>query len=696
LGSWHGEPPLFSTGFTRYYSVNLSLPTNKPDMTQALIIRLALPTPLRRLFDYLPPQGVDPKALIPGVRVQVPFQSRVLVGILVDVVATSAVPVAKLKRATALLDDEPILPPDIAQLCQWAADYYHYALGEVLAAALPVALRKGKPASAKMKPLTVSEQQDQQPVMNEGQQKAVDAICAAKKEFRPFLLDGVTGSGKTEVYLRSMTDMLQDGKQVLVLVPEISLTPQTIERFRERFSVPVVALHSGLTELARLKVWLAAKSGEAKIVIGTRSAVFTPFAKLGLIIVDEEHDTSFKQQDRFRYHARDLAVMRASINHIPIVLGSATPSLESLLNVKRERYDYLTLRERAGNAQLPAYEMINLRQSTVEEGLSTQLVKTMRHHLEQGNQVMLFLNRRGYAPVLYCTECTWIAGCRRCDTRMVYHHKPPRLQCHHCDSRSNIPVKCAQCGAESLQPVGIGTQRLEKMLQKNFPDVPIIRVDRDSTQRKGAMQDLLTQIHAEPKAILLGTQMLAKGHHFPNVTLVGVVETDSGLFSADFRAAEQMGQLLLQVSGRAGRAEKPGTVMIQTHHPDHALLRTLIHEGYKPFADALLSEREQALLPPYSYFAVFRAEAYTNDHAQDFLTKLKDMCKSTKDAITVLGPVPALLAKRKGLHCQHLIIKSPQRGTLQRFLKMILQEIEKFPGRQPVKWVLDVDPVEVV
>jgi primosomal protein N' (replication factor Y) len=661
---------------------------------QALILRLALPTPLRRLFDYLPPQDVDIEALIPGVRVKVPFQSRVLVGILVELADSSPIPANKLKPALAVLDSQAILPSDIGQLCQWAAEYYHAALGEVFSAALPVLLRKGKPTEVKTKALGISAEQDTPPNLNAAQQQAITAICGAKNNFQTFLLDGVTGSGKTEVYLQSITDILQTDKQVLVLVPEISLTPQTIARFQARFSVPVVVLHSGMTELARLKIWLSARSGEAKIVIGTRSAIFTPFANLGLIIVDEEHDSSFKQQDRFRYHARDLAIKRASINCIPIVLGSATPSLESLLNVKRKRYDYLELPKRAGDAQLPTYNMIDLKRSSVTEGVSEPLLQAMHQHLAKNNQVMLFLNRRGYAPVLYCTECTWIAGCRRCDTRMVYHHKPPRLQCHHCDAKSNIPVQCAQCGKNTLQPVGIGTQRLEKMLQVQFPDVPLIRVDRDSTQRKGAMQEILTKIHSEPKAILLGTQMLAKGHHFPNVTLVGVVETDTGLFSADFRAAEQMGQLLLQVSGRAGRAEKPGTVMIQTRHPEHVLLQTLIQQGYQSFAQTLLLEREQAMLPPYSYFAVFRAEAYQEEQTNQFLTTLKNMCGTMQEAISVLGPVPAMIAKRKGLHCQHLIIKSEKRSTLQRFLKKILHELEKFPGKTPVKWGLDVDPLE--
>lgn len=659
-----------------------------------MILRLALPTPLRRLFDYLPPQGVDYNSLIPGIRVLVPFQSRTLVGILISIEKNSTVPYEKLKRATEILDMQAILPDDVYKLCQWAADYYHYALGEVLASALPAVLRKGKPAVVKAKPVVATEVTDTPLKLNEAQQNAVSAILSAEYSFKVFLLNGVTGSGKTEVYLQAMAENLKRDQQVLILVPEISLTPQTVERFRARFSVPVVALHSSLSELARLRAWISAKSGEAKIVIGTRSAIFTPFAKLGLIVVDEEHDTSFKQQDRFRYHARDLAIMRASLNHIPIVLGSATPSLETLLNAKRHRYETLSLPLRAGDAQLPQYQLLDLRRAKIEEGFSAELLSRMREHLEQNNQVMLFLNRRGFAPVLYCTQCAWIAECKRCDKRMVYHRSPPRLQCHHCDAHVNIPKCCTQCNEETLQPIGLGTQRLEQTLAKHFPDVPIIRVDRDTTRNKGAMQTLLDQIHAHPKAILIGTQMLAKGHHFPQVTLVGIVDADGGLFSADFRAAEQMGQLLMQVAGRAGRADKPGTVIIQTRHPDHPLLQTLIHQGYQTFAQSLLNERELAVLPPFSYFAIFRAEAYVEQNAQRFLNAIKEMLPAA-ESLTMLGPVSALMAKRKGLHCQHLVVKTNKRSVLQHALKSILQQLETLAASHSVKWVLDVDPVEV-
>jgi len=667
--------------------------------TPSIILRVALPTPLRRQFDYLPPQDVDFTSLVPGMRVVVPFQSRTLTGVLISLEKTSDLPYEKLKQAWSVIDDSPIFTDDVYKLCHWAAEYYHYSLGEVLSSALPSPLRKGKPASVKSKraaTVNLPEPVEAPLILNSDQQQAVNTITAAHECFHVFLLDGITGSGKTEVYLQVITNMLHAGKQILVLVPEISLTPQTIERFRARFRESVVALHSSLTEQERLRTFLMAKEGSASIVIGTRSAIFTPFKNLGLIIVDEEHDSSFKQQDRFRYHARDLAIMRASIKQIPIVLGSATPSLESLLNVKRGRYTTLALKERAGNANLPHYHLLDLRGLTIEQGLSSTLLQMMKTHLDQNNQVMLFLNRRGFAPVLYCTQCAWMAGCKRCDARMVLHqHSSPRLQCHHCDTRSRIPEKCQQCGEATLQPVGLGTQRLEQTLAKIFSDVPIIRVDRDSTRRKGEMQDLLNKIDSEQKAILLGTQMLAKGHHFPNVTLVGILDADSGLFSADFRAAEQMGQLLTQVAGRAGRAEKQGTVAIQTYHPDHPLLQTIIQQGYQTYAQTLLKEREVSIMPPFSYFAVFRAESYVAQHANQFLAAIKSMLPEMVDILTVLGPVPALMARRKGLHCQHLLIKTNKRSVLQDALKSVLHKLESASVSHSVKWVLDVDPVEI-
>lgn len=665
-------------------------------MNKKPILRIALPTPLRRMFDYLPPGGVDVQNLSPGVRVKVPFQSRSLVGILQAVVDTPSVPVDKLKQATEVLDEVPVLTGEIEKLCHWAADYYHYSLGEVMAAALPVALRKGKDVSSKKKLPPVSDEPDTPPQLNAEQDEALQKITASLDKFKVFLLDGVTGSGKTEVYLQAIAANLAAGKQTLVLIPEISLTPQTINRFRKRFQVPIAALHSSLSDGERLRAWIAARSGEAKIVIGTRSAIFTPFVDLGLIIVDEEHDQSFKQQDRFRYHARDMAVMRANHNKIPIVLGSATPSLESLLNAERGRYEMLKLTIRAGGASMPTFNIIDVRRQRLDNGLSVQLVEAMKKQLAAGNQVMLFLNRRGFAPILFCGECGWIAECKRCDAKLVYHRSPLQLRCHHCDARMSIPKKCPECSDTQIQPVGIGTQRLEDTLLAEFADTEIIRVDRDTTSRKNSLHELLDKVNQDKPAILLGTQMLAKGHHFPQVTLVAVLDADAGLFSADFRAAEQMGQLLMQVSGRAGRAEKEGMVMIQTRFPDHPHFQQLIEQGYPAFAHALLKEREEFLLPPYSYSAVFRAESYSETIAANFLDQLKDLSRSVTESISLMGPVPALMAKKKGMHCQHLVVKADNRGLLQKYLASVLQKLEDMPGKQKVKWVLDVDPIEGV
>jgi primosomal protein N' (replication factor Y) len=345
---------------------------------------------------------------------------------------------------------------------------------------------------------------------------------------------------------------------------------------------------------------------------------------------------------------------------------------------------------------MPEYKVIDLRQHPHTEGISQPLIEAIRMHLAAGNQVMMFLNRRGYAPVLYCSQCAYIAECKRCDARLVYHKNPISLRCHHCDAKHVIPKECPKCHASSMQPVGLGTQRLEQFLLEQFSDIPVIRLDRDNTKKKGELQALLERIHQTGPAILLGTQMLAKGHHFPNVTLVGIIDADSGLFSVDFRAAEQMGQLLEQVAGRAGRADKLGTVMIQTRHPELPSLKLLLEKGYKTFAETLLEERENAALPPYSYLAVLKAEAYKAEAVEKFLNKLKEFCASTFDSVTLLGPVSALIAKKKGLHCQHLLLKADKRGVLQKILQAVLTELDGLSSSSTVKWTLDVDPVDAL
>ena len=671
-------------------------------MNSKKLLNIAVPTPLRQHFDYLAPLDlVDGDLLQPGVRIRVPFGKRESIGILLSLSNETKIPLNKLKPALEVIDSEPIFTQDIMKLCLWAADYYHYPLGEVFSAAMPALLRQGKAALFSKKSRGQLSQNEgwEAPasfVLNADQQAAVTAIQKAKETFQVFLLDGVTGSGKTEVYLQSMTEILRDQKQVLVLVPEIGLTPQTIQHFRERFNLPVIALHSGLSERERLDAWLYAKNGMAKIIIGTRSAIFTPFANLGLIIVDEEHDLSFKQQDGFRYHARDLAVMRAQANRIPIVLGSATPSLESLHNAAQGRFQHLRLLERAGIAKLPVFEIIDIRKKLLDEGLSPALLDAMREHLNRGEQVMLFLNRRGFAPVLMCHACGWMVECKRCDTRMTYHQNPPRLHCHRCEGQRSMIKNCEHCQERQLQPVGLGTERLETVLEKHFSNLSIARIDRDSMQRKGALEALLARVHSGEHHILIGTQMLAKGHHFPNVTLVAIVDTDGGFFSSDFRALERMGQLILQVSGRAGREEKAGKVMIQTHHPHHPLLQTLLTEGYAAFAKNILQERQQTLLPPYSFSVLFRAEAHQLSRAMEFLQEIKNKTKNTKDKMLVSGPVPAPMARKAGYHRSQLFFQAQTRSILQNFLRKILPEIDNIKSKQKVRWSVDVDPLEII
>ena len=435
--------------------------------------------------------------------------------------------------------------------------------------------------------------------LNSAQQEAVDAVRKQIDQFQVFLLDGVTGSGKTEVYLRIVQAVLEHGRQALILVPEIGLTPQLLARFQRRISSPLAVLHSGLSDRERLNAWLAARDNHAQVVIGTRSAIFTPLEQPGVIIIDEEHDSSLKQQEGFRYHSRDLAIIRAREAQIPIILGSATPSLESLHNTHRKRYHNLSLPERVGDAVTPDLQLLDIRNQNMSEGLSAPLLRAMQVHLEAGSQVLLFLNRRGFAPTLICHECGWLKQCRNCDAHMTLHLRRHRLICHHCGVEQAIPQGCAACGSVDLRALGQGTERIERALKKVFPDIGIARIDRDSTRRKGSLQNLLEDIHAGRRRILIGTQMLAKGHHFPDVTLVGIVNADQGLFGADYRAGEHMAQLVLQVAGRAGRAEKPGTVIIQTHHPEHPLLQTLVNHGYAAFAESTLLERKAACLPAF-------------------------------------------------------------------------------------------------
>lgn len=729
-------------------------------MTQK-IIRVAVPSPLQRCFDYtLPNHYAQP--LQAGMRVSVPFGKRKLVGVILDIVEQTDVKPERLRNIYSVLDSEPIFDTKLFELLSWASQYYQYPIGEVFSQALPILLRQGESTtiepdtvwqattaaanavltrSPKQRALLDTVQQHPDGLsehhlrtlgfearlwqqlaakgyiqrivvesaakpsntfhpaphaLNSDQQAAVEAINQANGTFKSFLLEGVTGSGKTEVYLKTLEHVLAQGKQALVLVPEIALTPQTVARFAERFDLRIGVLHSGLTDKERLKTWKLAKDGDISLIIGTRSAIFTAFNNLGIIIIDEEHDASFKQQDNFRYSARDIAIRRAQLEQIPVVLGSATPALESLQNAKMGRYQLLSLPMRAGNAQQPTFHLVDMCRQRLQAGLTPAVLAAVHEHLNRGNQVLLFLNRRGFATALLCHDCGWSAQCKRCEVPMTLHQDTQRLHCHHCDARQLIPKICPQCQSKQLLNLGIGTERLEIELTALFADREIIRIDRDSTRRKGSMAKKLNAIHASSGQILIGTQMLAKGHHFPNVTLVVMLNADQGLLSTDFRATERVGQLLIQVAGRSGREDKPGTVLIQTHQPQNPLLIALTQRGYSEFAHELLLERQAAHFPPFSFLVLLRAESVHASAAEKFLQHLRDTCQELNidDRVQTLGPIPAPMPKRAGKHRAQLLLRANQRSDLQKILQPLRQYIETLKNARQVRWSIDVDPQE--
>jgi primosomal protein N' (replication factor Y) len=644
-------------------------------------------------------------------------------------------------------------------LLEWAADYYHHPLGEVLAAAIPQWLRAGRPArapqvsawrlvgepdpkklarapvqgriakalaaapagleaeqlialSARWRPAIAALERhgwvahesrdclpplktgvEPGPALNDAQHAAAQAISGARG-YCSFLLHGITGSGKTEVYLAAVREVLARGRQVLVLVPEIGLTPQLVARFERRLATRVAMLHSALTDRMRFCAWQLAAEGRAGVVLGTRSAVFTPLPDLGLIIVDEEHDTSYKQQEGFRYSARDLAVMRAAREKLPIVLGSATPSLESLRHARAGGYRLLELPERTGAASLPAVKLLDMRRLAADEGLSHPLRTALAARLARGEQSLLFLNRRGFAPVWMCHACGWIAPCHRCDARLTYHQRRQKLICHHCGHEEARPGKCPHCQAEGLKPHGEGTERIEQALARLLPKARIVRLDRDTTRAAGALEERLARINAGEADILVGTQMLSKGHDFPNVTLVGVLDADQGLYSADFRAPERLVQQILQVAGRAGRADKPGEVLIQTWHPEHPLFAAFARHDYKAFADLLLAERREAQYPPYRFLALLRAESPRAGEALAFLSHARRLA-GAPSGVQLMDPVPAPMERRQGRSRAQLLVQAESRKPLHEFLAGWVRRLAEAKEARRVRWSLDVDPADL-
>ncbi|MGI9250838.1 MAG: replication restart helicase PriA [Pseudohongiellaceae bacterium] len=703
------------------------------------VIHVAVPSPLRRTFDYLPPASGGVSALpASGMRVSVPFGRRKLVGIVTGSSAESVIETSRLKPVHGVLDDKPVFPPALLRMLTWAAAYYHHPIGEVFAAALPIRLRKpdsilsasstsdsetdlssaqsGNGAEANLSSTHLSAG----PTLNAEQQDAVKHIIAGLSSFNTFLLDGVTGSGKTEVYMQVMAEQLRRGRQCLVLVPEIGLTPQTVERFSLRFAVPVVVLHSGLGEAERLAAWRDAAGGVAGIVIGTRSAIFTPLAKPGLIVVDEEHDASFKQQDGFRYSARDLAIVRGREEGQCVILGSATPSLESMHNAATGRFAHLRLTQPAGVAVNSRREIVDLSAAVQRGGLSEIVLHRIGRHLEQGNQVLVFINRRGFAPILSCTQCGWASKCERCVVHKTVHTTPRSLRCHHCGASERLPDICPACGQNALQTRGLGTQQLEHFLQTRFSTVPVLRIDRDSTRTKKRLNALLTEVQQGKPCILLGTQMLAKGHHFPQITLVAVVNADSGLFSADFRGQEQMCQTIIQVAGRAGRAERPGEVVIQSQYATHPSVQALAVDSYTDIAQRLLAERQQAGMPPFSHLCLIRADCKLMPPCFEFLERVAELARelnsgmggsagsgvggtvgggaggSAGGSVEIIGPLPAPMEKRVGRWRAQLHFISGQRSVLQNMLEKLCIRIEELKQPSGLRWSVDVDPTDLI
>lgn len=656
-------------------------------MTQP-VLHVSVLNTRQDFFDYYPLETIP--AL--GARVWVPFGTKQRLGVVVGY-GENASSHFKIKCINECIDETPLLTTDLLQLLRWVGQYYHASLAEVLGVALPKLLRQGRSPEIKTEMQVHSLPLSPPLILNPEQNQALNNILKKLGQYRCFLIQGVTGSGKTEIYLQVIDKVLAAEQQVLVLVPEIGLTPQLLSRFTQRFHQPMAVLHSNLSDKERLSAWQLARTGQVKLIIGTRGAVFTPLPNLGLIIIDEEHDPSLKQLDRVRYSARDTALMRAYMANIPILLGSATPSLESMNNVMQNKYTLLRLQQRAVSRDPLRYQLLDIRNQTLQEGLASQALLLIKEHLQRNHQVLVFINRRGFSPVLLCHHCGWIADCPACDCHLTLHRQSNQLVCHHCGLIQMIPRQCQSCNSRELLPIGAGTQRIYEYLIQQFPDIKTIRIDRDEVQKKHALNERLQQIHQGEAQLIVGTQMLAKGHHFPKLTLVVVIDADHGFYNQDFRAVERLGQLITQVAGRAGRENLPGHVLIQTHLPQHPLLNILIQQGYEAFAQELLSTRQQALLPPFSYLALLRAQSKVQAHVAQFLHVVKQHLTSC--GIELFGPAPAPLAKKADQHRMQLLLKSPTRQKRSQAIKLLGQTILMHKLDKKIKWTIDIDPIDL-
>lgn len=714
------------------------------------IVRVAVPAPFADALDYLPTHNGKSHPI--GTRVLVPLGKRTVVGMVAGHEKTSEVNAARLRRILSDLDSAPLLPIQVFETVAWAAKYYFHPLGEALLGALPRSLRDGKTVGSPLRTRYRRREAEVHRRLGREQKRLLDMVIAAGSvgllpdelstadrarlvklnsyglleivpeslplvsephttlsdeqsyatsnlikdigHFSTTVIEGVTGSGKTEVYMEVVREVLKRRQQALILVPEISLTPQLLKRLEVGLGIEIAPYHSALTESDRLRVWQRARLGMTQVVVGTRSAVFLPLRNLGLLVVDEEHDSSFKQQEGFRYHARDVAVYRGQREQVPVVLCSATPSMETILNRKRGRYKALFLRERARGSRTPTIRVVDLRQRNLTGGMSPELLELMGRHLDSGGQVMLFLNRRGYSPVVTCPNCGEGLECRHCSARLTWHKADGRLMCHYCGTARSLPTSCPSCNHNGMRLTGQGTEQIESVIKDLFPSAVVVRIDRDSTRRKGRLSALLDAAQTGAADILIGTQMLAKGHDFGNLTLAAILDADQGLLGPDFRAPERMAQLLVQVAGRAGRRATMGDVVVQTRQPQNPLLQRLLCGGYFEFAKEVLSERQIASLPPYKTIALLRAEASSEHKPERFLISAGAVL-SKEAGVSFLGPAPAPLARKAGRYRYQILLEATSRLRLHAALRRCYFDVLKLPQARGVRVSLDIDPIDL-
>ena len=653
---------------------------------------IAINVPLRKCFTYKSNTKISA-----GTRVQVSFGTKKVLGIVVRKLKKINPQIKKNTIKDVIsIDKYKCFDKPTFDSVLWASEYYHHPIGEVFFSFIPTTLRKD--ASKKITHIKTKinysiNEENKSFALNDEQKKAVNNISKIKG-FAPSLLYGVTGSGKTEVYLRLTEDYIKKDKSVLILVPEINLTPQLINRFKNRFNGEIGVFHSNLTPKKRFETWLKSKFGEIKIVIGTRSSIMMPLDELGLIIVDEEHDQSYRQSEGFKFSARDMAIKRSQIDNIPLVLGSATPSLQTLKLVSEKKFKKFEILKRIDGKSPPKLIALDINNSQLIEGIAEESMTAIEKTIGKGEQALVFINRRGFAPLSECADCGWVASCKLCDSNLVFHKSKNRLICHKCESVFNVSKTCPECKSSKIKTHGLGTEKIEEVFKSKFVNIPIIRFDHDSTKRKGSLEKIYSQIHESRAAILVGTQMLTKGHDFPRVTMCVILNADNGLISPELNAIEKISQQLIQVSGRAGRNNNLAKVIIQTRYPDDLNLKKIKTGNYKLIADQCLENSKLKNFPPYSSICLLRCTSPNLNNCLNFLNRAHQILKS-KNKLSAVGPLPSIPAKVKGNSRFHLILQSSTKTYLNRVLKFLINEFENWPEAKKIKWSFDIDPYDM-